>query len=207
MLQENCYIVSDDTGECVVIDCGAFYQHEFAAIRRYIADNGLKPVRLLATHGHLDHNFGIKDVFEAYGLRVEAMEQDNFLTEHLAEQARGMFGMEIPDQQPSIGTNIRDGQQIAFGNSSLQVLHTPGHSPGSVVFWSSGEAVAFTGDTLFRMSIGRTDFEGGSWQQMQQSLQKLASLLPPETRLFSGHGPASVMADELQYNPYLQNLV
>ena len=203
-LQENCYIVSDESGECVIIDCGAYYADETEAISRYIEEKGLHPVRLLETHGHLDHNFGNKYIYNKYGLKAEVMTDDLFLAESLPQQATEMFGMTIDSDQPPVGEPLTDGQKIAFGTHSLKVVHTPGHSPGSAVFWCEQEQVAFTGDTLFRMSIGRTDLQGGSWMLMEQSLKRIATALPDQTRILPGHGPESTMADERKYNQYMQ---
>ena len=94
-------------------------------------------------------------------------------------------------------------ETIRFGHHSLQVLKTPGHSPGSVVFYCAEEHIAFTGDTLFRMSVGRTDFEGGSYEALMNSLANVLAKLPSETVILPGHGPQSTIADELRYNPYL----
>ena len=203
-LQENCYVVSDDSRECVIIDCGALYPEECEAIDRYLNEQQLKPVHLLATHGHLDHNFGNAHLFQQYGLQVEICADDQQLVEHLPQQAATLFGMEITDEQPPVGHLLGNGDTITFGNHSLQVVQTPGHSHGSCVFYCKEEQVAFSGDTLFRMSIGRTDFPEGSWQQMMQSLQTIASTLPAETVVYPGHGPKTTMAEELRYNPYYQ---
>jgi glyoxylase-like metal-dependent hydrolase (beta-lactamase superfamily II) len=203
-LQENCYVVSDDSRECVIIDCGVYYEQERIAIVDYIRDNGLKPVHLLATHGHLDHNFGNDTLYDEFKLQAEVMAEDLYLAEHLPKQAMDYFGMEINEQQPPLGPCLSDGALVRFGRHAFQVIHTPGHTPGSVVFWCKEESVAFTGDTLFRMSIGRTDLDGGNWQQMAQSLQKIAAILPADTKIFAGHGPESTMADELQFNPYMR---
>ena len=132
------------------------------------------------------------------------MAEDLYLAEHLPKQAMDYFGMEINEQQPPLGPCLSDGALVRFGRHAFQVIHTPGHTPGSVVFWCKEESVAFTGDTLFRMSIGRTDLDGGNWQQMAQSLQKIAAILPADTKIFAGHGPESTMADELQFNPYMR---
>ena len=203
-LQENCYVVSDDTGECVIIDCGAYYNEEKEALAAYLRKNSLKPVHLLATHGHLDHNFGNAYLYGQYGLTVEICAEDRQLVEHLSEQARNLFGMDIADEQPPTGRLLKDGDTITFGTHTLKVTRTPGHSHGSCVFYCEEEGIAFTGDTLFRMSIGRTDFPEGSWALMSQSLKTLARELPKETIVLSGHGPQSTMADELMYNPYLK---
>ncbi len=203
-LQENCYVVSDDTRECIIIDCGALYQEEKDAISSYIKDNKLRPVHLVATHGHLDHNFGNAYILNKFNLKVEVCCEDDFLIEHLAKQAKEMFGIQINDEQPEVGRWLKDGDTITFGNHKLKVLQTPGHTPGSALLYCKEEATVFTGDTLFRMSIGRTDFEGGSWEQMSQSLKNVVAQLPKETIVLSGHGPQSTMSEELIYNPYLR---
>lgn len=203
-LQENCYVVSDDSKECVIIDCGAYYDEECAALDTYISEQQLRPVHLLATHGHLDHNFGNAHVFRKYGLKVEICAADQSLVEQLPEQAATLFGMQISDEQPPVGRLLSDGDEITFGQHRLKVLQTPGHSHGSCLFYCEEEHIAFTGDTLFRMSIGRTDFAEGSWTAMAHSLQTVIATLPKETIVLAGHGPQSTIADELMYNPYLR---
>ena len=165
-LQENCYVVSDESKECVIIDCGAYYEEEHEALQHYIDSNQLKPIHLLATHAHLDHNFGAVRLYHQYGLKVEICEEDKELLEHLPEQAKTLFGMTISEERPQVGRLLKDGDTITFGNHTLQVLQTPGHTHGSCLFYCEEEHTAFTGDTLFRMSIGRTDFAEGSWAEM-----------------------------------------
>jgi glyoxylase-like metal-dependent hydrolase (beta-lactamase superfamily II) len=203
-LQENCYVVSDESRECVIIDCGAYYDEEFEAIHQYISGNGLKPVHLLATHGHLDHNFGNAYIWRTYGLKAEICADDEDLLAKLPVHARELFGMEITNEQPPIGRLLQDGDTIAFGTHQLAVMRTPGHSHGSVLFYSEAEKMVFTGDTLFRMSIGRTDFPEGSWKEMEQSLHNVVARLPRETTVLPGHGPQTSIADEMRYNPYLR---
>ena len=203
-LEENCYVVSDETKECVIIDCGAYYPEEFDALEAYLRDQQLKPVHLLATHGHLDHNFGNVRLFHAYGLKVEICGEDQQLVEQLPEQAKNLFGMTISEECPQVGRLLKDGDEITDGSHTLCVLHTPGHSHGSCLYYCAEEKTVFTGDTLFRMSIGRTDFAEGSWAEMEQSLKNVVAKLPKETTVLAGHGPQSTIADELQYNPYLR---
>ena len=203
-LQENCYVVSDESRECVIIDCGAYYDEEFEAIRQYISNNQFKPVHLLATHGHLDHNFGNAYIWRTYGLKAEICAEDEELLAKLPLHARELFGMEITDEQPPIGRLLQDGDTIAFGTHQLTVMRTPGHSHGSVLFYCEAEKTVFTGDTLFRMSIGRTDFPEGSWKEMEQSLHNVVARLPQETTVLPGHGPKTSIADEMRYNPYLR---
>jgi glyoxylase-like metal-dependent hydrolase (beta-lactamase superfamily II) len=202
-LQENCYVVSDDTHECVIIDCGAYYDEEKEALASYIAQNDLKPVHLLATHGHLDHNFGNAFIYNKYGLQVEICAEDQNLVEHLRECASALFGMDIKEEQPPVGRLLKHGDVITFGNLTLKVLQTPGHSHGSALFYCEEEQTVFTGDTLFRMSIGRTDFPGGNHWQLIRSLRHLLKTLPADVTVYPGHGPVTTIARERQYNPYL----
>ena len=186
LLQENTYIVSDDTLECVIIDCGAYYDDE-----------------LLATHGHWDHNLGIDTIYGSYGLRVEAAKEDDFIISDIPHNFQSIIGAPLRRQYPPVGRFFGPGEIIRFGNHSLQVLKTPGHSPGSVVFYCAEEHTAFTGDTLFRMSVGRTDFEGGSYTDLMSSLANVLAKLPSDTVIFPGHGPQSTIDYELRYNPYM----
>lgn len=204
LLQENTYVVSDDTKECVIIDCGAYYQAECDTLVNYINDNGLKPVHLLATHGHFDHNFGIDVIYNNYGLKVEIAAEDDNLISDLPNQFQSMIGVPLRRQYPPVGRFFVEDEKIRFGSHDLKVIKTPGHTPGGVVFYCEQEKIAFTGDTLFKMSVGRTDFDGGSYEQLMQSLHDLLGLLPGDTVLYSGHGPQTTMSEERRYNPYLQ---
>ena len=203
MLEENCYVVSDETKECVIIDCGAFYGEERDAIVRYIDNNQLKPVHLLATHGHLDHNFGNNTILEHYGLKPEVAEGDRNMMNNYNQQAQKFYGMQLNFELPEAGSVITDNQDITFGNHKLKVIPTPGHSKGSVTFYCKEENVAFTGDTLFQQSIGRTDLHGGSMMQIIQSLRILAQL-PDETVVKPGHGNDMTIGRELESNPFME---
>ncbi len=203
MLQENCYVVNDETKECVIIDCGAYYPEERQAIVNYIRDNGLTPKYLLATHGHLDHHFGIDTIYKEFGLKPCVAAADQHLIETLPEQGADMFGMRVEGDFPPAGHLFEENEIICFGNTQLQIIETPGHSRGSVCFYNAKEKVLFSGDTLFRGSIGRTDLGGGSMMQIIQSLRHLAQL-PDETVVYSGHGPHTTIGNELAHNPYME---
>lgn len=203
LLQENTYVVSDDTLDCVIIDCGAYYDDERKALTDYISSQGLKPRHLLATHGHWDHNLGNDTIYKTYGLQVEAAKEDDFIITDIPRNFQSIIGAPLRRQYPAVGRFFSPDETIRFGHHSLQVLKTPGHSPGSVVFYCAEEHIAFTGDTLFRMSVGRTDFEGGSYEALMNSLANVLAKLPSETVILPGHGPQSTIADELRYNPYL----
>lgn len=203
LLQENTYVVSDDTLDCVIIDCGAYYDDERKALTDYISSQGLKPRHLLATHGHWDHNLGNDTIYQTYGLQVEAAKEDDFIITDIPRNFQSIIGAPLRRQYPAVGRFFGPDETIRFGHHSLQVLKTPGHSPGSVVFYCAEEHIAFTGDTLFRMSVGRTDFEGGSYEALMNSIANVLAKLPSETVILPGHGPQSTIADELRYNPYL----
>lgn len=205
MLQENTYILGDDTKECVIIDCGAFYDAERKAIVQYIRDNGLRPVRLLCTHGHLDHCFGCDTIQGAFGLLPEIHSADEFLVRDLSKQAADFFGMPYDHPTPPVGHFFAHGEKITFGNHQLEVLPTPGHTPGGVSFYCADEKLLFTGDTLFRMSVGRTDFERSSWADLLLSLRNVLSNLPDDITVYPGHGPKTTIGEEKRMNPYMRN--
>ena len=203
LLREDTYVVSDDTKECVIIDCGAYYDQERDALTNYIADNGLKPTHLLATHGHFDHNFGIDTIYNTYGLKVEIAEEDGPLVSDLPKQFQEMIGVPLRRDYPPVGRYFENDEVIRFGHHELKVLKTPGHSRGGVVFYCEEEHIVFTGDTLFKMSVGRTDFDGGSYEELMHSLETILAPMPAETVVYSGHGPKTTIGEEIRYNPYL----
>ena len=202
MLQENCYVVSDETRQCVIIDCGAYYEAERKALVAYINDEHLQPVHLLVTHGHLDHNFGNNTVYETFGLQPEVSEADLKMMENLASQAKTFYQLDLNYNFPAVGRTFQPNEVINFGNHQLRVIETPGHSRGSVTFYGKEENVAFTGDTLFKTSIRRTDFPGGSMFQIINSLRLLAQL-PDNTIVYPGHGEPTSIGWELAHNPYM----
>ena len=203
-LCENCYVVSDDTKEAVIIDCGCSDEYEWADIKKYIANNDLQVKHLLNTHLHFDHVWGNTFVHRDLGLRPEANYEDLHIYENMDEQIRSVVGVGIPHPPlPPLGTSLLDGSEVTFGNTTLKVLATPGHSRGCICFYSEKDKVLFSGDTLFCGSCGRTDLEGGSYQDIVQSLLKL-STLPDDIQVFCGHGPSTTIGREKQYNPYLR---
>ena len=203
-LQENCYIVSDETGECAIIDCGAWYDEEHKAVDNYITSHQLTPTHLLCTHGHFDHIIGNGHLFDTFGIIPEIHNADAFLVNDINGQLRSMMGISASVSQPPTVRWLADGDIISTGVHLLKVMHTPGHTPGGVCFYCEQENVLFSGDTLFRMSMGRTDFEGGSWQQLLTSLQTVLAPLPPETKVYTGHGPMTTIKEEKLMNPYLK---
>lgn len=203
MFSENTYVVSDDTKECVVIDCGALYPVEREALMTYIRVNGLKPVLSVATHGHLDHWFGNRLLMEEYGLEPWVGCGDENQVLNIRKSALEIFGIKSDEEPAPVGRYLKEGDVLMFGTHEMRAISTPGHSPGCMVFYCEEEDVAFTGDTLFQMSIGRTDFPEGSMEEMTRSLSRLTKELPDETTIYPGHGPSSTMRREKACNPYL----
>ncbi len=203
MIRENTYVVSDDTREAVIIDCGAYYEEERTAIKQYIDDNKLQPKHLIATHGHVDHHLGDRFVYDTWGLKPEVGEADEDFMNRLPEQARQLFEMELSDDDfAPVGRYLMPADTISFGHTTFKIIETPGHSPGGLCFYSEADKTLFTGDTLFRGSIGRSDFDGGSMFLIIQSLRVL-SQLPDDTIVLPGHGERTTIGYEVATNPYL----
>ena len=202
MLQENCYVVSDETNECVIIDCGAFYDEDKAAIRNYIRENQMLPMHLLVTHGHLDHNFGNAFIFESFGLQPELSARDEKMMLNAKGQAAQLYDMEFNVEMPQPSRLLDENDVVTFGTHTFKVLETPGHSKGGLCFYCEDEHVLFSGDTLFHSTIGRTDLTGGSMMMIIQSLRFLAQL-PDNVVVYPGHGIETSIGYEVAHNPYM----
>lgn len=203
--QENTYVVSDDTGECIVIDAGNYSAAEDRKLTEYIESRGLKPVMALNTHGHVDHILGIQYVKDTFGVPFALHGDDRFLVDSCREQGR-MFGFEV-DAAPAVDIDLKERAEIKFGDTTLELIHTPGHSPGHVCFYEPKNRILFSGDTLFRESIGRTDLPGGDYSWIMKSiLQKLVPL-GGNVQFYPGHGPASTIGHEMLYNPFITEVL
>lgn len=201
-LQENCYVASDDTGECVIIDCGAYNEAEYAEIAKYIHENNLKPVHHLLTHAHFDHCFGAGFVYNEFGLKPEMHINDQSLYEKMGEQTQQIMNMPLEMEMPPAGKYLNEKDVITFGNTKMVVLETPGHSPGCVFYYCENEKIAFSGDTLFKGSIGRTDFMGGSMFKIIMSLRTICQM-DDDIKLYPGHGEETTIGYECATNMYL----
>ncbi len=200
--QENTYLLFDETKEAVLIDAGCITDTEKLTLKRFIDENDLTLKRLINTHLHLDHQFGNKFVTDTFGLVPEANQQDEFLLANVVVQARS-FGFSVEEEAQPLGTYINEGDEIKFGNCSLKAIHVPGHSPGSLAFYSEKEGVVFAGDVLFRNSIGRTDLPYGDYATLILSITKKLLPLPDSTVVYCGHGPSTTIGSEKNSNPYL----
>lgn len=165
--------------------------------------NGLEPKMLLLTHAHFDHVLGLGELHEATGAPVFLHPADRWLYENAGVQA-GLFDMAPPGRLPEVEVWLHDGQILQIGALRIKVMHTPGHSPGSVCFLLESDGVLFSGDTIFAGGVGRTDLWGASHDELIQSIRTRISTLPQETRLIPGHGPESTVGEEMRSNPFLQ---
>ncbi len=200
-VQVNTYIAYDETKECVIIDAGCFFPEEEKALNDFIAKENLKPARLLNTHGHFDHIFGVNYVQKTYHITHEGHPADNVWIEQMPARA-AMFGFtDIASINP-FPKPLAGGDVITFGNSRLDVLHIPGHSAGSLVFYNAANRILFAGDVLFRGSIGRTDLPQGNYGTLIRNIQQKLLTLPPETVVYSGHGESTTIGWEKENNPY-----
>lgn len=200
----NTYVLHDETKEGVVIDAACFYANEKEELLRYIHDQGITVRHLLNTHLHFDHLFGVNLVSSRFGIPLSCHQGDAFLLEDLPRQLQ-QFGLPPVDSElkPEIGKFLNEGDRIKFGNQTLEIFHIPGHSPGSIVFYSVSNGCLFGGDVLFHSSIGRTDLYGGSYDDLVNGIHEKLFTLPDETVIYSGHGPSTTIGYEKKNNPFV----
>lgn len=203
-ISENTYVAYDETNECVIIDPGCFFPDEKSLLLDFILDNDLVVKHLLNTHLHFDHVFGNHFIHEQFNLETEAHEGDEFLLKQLPGQMQ-MFGFSSEGVQvPKVGKYLKENDVVTFGNQRMVVFEVPGHSPGSIAFYNEEAGCVFVGDALFRGSVGRTDLVGGNHQQLIDGIKKKLLTLPPDTVVYSGHGPLTTIKEEMRNNFYLQ---
>lgn len=200
-VQENTFVLFDETGECAIIDAGCYFENERLELDAFIAEQQLKPVRLINTHCHFDHIMGINHCKAKYQLEFECHSDEAILVEQAAEHG-DLFAIPIePVDAPD--TFFEEGDKITFGNSYLQVIAAPGHSPGGVVFYNPEQKILIAGDVLFYGSIGRTDLPGGSFERLVGNITSKLLTLPEETVVYCGHGPETTIGFEKKNNPFL----
>ena len=193
---ENCYVVSDETGEGVVIDPGGMAKQ----ILSYIREAKLSIKAVLDTHGHCDHIGANDEIRDETGAPLYIHKEDAVMISDMKLNLSAFMGFRVISRPAE--HLLSEGDKISFGQTELEVIHTPGHTKGGVCF--VGEGVAFTGDTLFAGSIGRSDFPGGSEVELIGNIKKKLLVLPDETKVYSGHGPSSEIGWERQCTPFLQ---
>jgi glyoxylase-like metal-dependent hydrolase (beta-lactamase superfamily II) len=201
MLACNCSILGDErTGEGMVVDPG----DDVAEILRIAKRHGLRIATIVVTHAHIDHIGGAQKLKEATGAKVIMSAKDIPLLDYLDMQA-AWLGMEAPDH-PEVDAAAREGDRLWVGASGIEVLDTPGHTPGGISLWIPAEKKVLAGDTLFRDSIGRTDLPGGNGRQILVSIREKLLTLPEDTVVIPGHGETTTIGREKEFNQFLQGL-
>lgn len=200
---ENTYIIWDATSkEAAIIDPGMINPDEVDEVEAFLSAAALQLKYILLTHVHIDHTFGIDALKEKYDIKVLAHKGDAALGQTRNQQAK-MFHLPIELGPVDIDSYLDDGSTLSLGNEQIKVLHTPGHSMGGVCYYVPESGFVVTGDTLFRGSIGRTDLPGGNQRQLILAIRSKLLTLPPDTKVFPGHGPSTTIADEAHSNPFL----
>lgn len=203
--QENTIILSDESGECVIVDAGNYNPQEDAALSKYITDNELKPVMAVNTHGHVDHMLGVNYVKETYGIPFAIHGKDKFLIDS-APTHGAIYGFKV-DKVPTVDIDLEGQKELKFGNTVFQIIETPGHTPGHVAFYNSDNKLLLTGDTLFRESIGRTDLPGGDYSWIMRSILDKLIPLGDDVHFYPGHGMESTIGHESLYNPFVTEVL
>lgn len=196
----NCYVLVGDNDEAVLVDAPP----DPDRIGAHLADHHLAVVGILLTHGHVDHTGGAGKLVAQSGASVYVHPDDDFLTLHPSEQLTALFGSTPPGsyEVPERFEPLAHGQVLDISGMTLEVRHTPGHTPGHCCFYSEKEGVLFSGDQLFAGSIGRSDLPGGSFDQLMKSMRKHVMSLPDDVHVLPGHGPGTTIGRERAGNPF-----
>jgi hydroxyacylglutathione hydrolase len=200
LFRENCWVIgSRQRGEACVIDPGD-EPEEILALAR---DMGVRITRVVASHAHLDHIMAVRDIVEATGAPFLLHQSDLPIADNMPQSARAWIGREVPPA-PRPDAFPVDGDDLEIAGVTLTVLHTPGHTPGSVSLYAREARLLFSGDTLFRESIGRVDLPGGDFQQIARSITQRLYTLPEDTRVLPGHMQETTIGYERQHNPFVR---
>ncbi len=200
----NCYIAWDEESkDATIIDPGYIGEHEREFILDYIRKNGIKIKYILLTHMHFDHILSLADIREVTKAPIYGSKNDEFLLKTAKNQAAA-FGFKLDFDDVNIDKYLNDKDEITLGEYKIIALTVPGHSPGSIVFYMPKAGIVFTGDVLFRQSIGRTDLPGGDFETLIEGIKKKLLTLPDDTIVYSGHGPETTISYEKKYNSFLK---
>jgi hydroxyacylglutathione hydrolase len=203
-VQENTYIVYNEKGECCIIDPGCYFATEEMELKGFISSNKLKPIFLLNTHCHLDHIFGNRFISKTYNLPLYIHQLEKPVLEYGPISGQ-MWQLPFDNYDGEL-IYLAEKDQVKFPstNDILQVLFTPGHSPGSISFYSSADKFVISGDVLFEGSVGRTDLPGGDFNVLQESIKLKLYTLPSDVIVYPGHGATTTILDEMKNNPFVK---
>ncbi len=198
----NAYLLWDESKEAVLIDPACFYPNEEKELSRFVEEQGLTIVQLLNTHGHFDHLMGNSFAAQKWNLKCRIHSGDAFMTDQ-AKQHALFFGITMKNPSSEVEL-LSEGDVFHFGASELIVIHVPGHSPGSVAFYSEQDKILVVGDILFQGSVGRTDLPGGNHTQLITGIKEKLMTLDDNVKVYSGHGEETTVGWEKRTNPYLK---
>ena len=201
-IMENTYLLWDDTKECIIIDAGNFNDDENTQLASYIDKNGLKPVMAVNTHGHFDHLLGVAFLKERYGVKFALSAKDEY-NRAAVKSGASLFCITVAQDAPQIDIDLDTLDCITFGNTTLNIIKTPGHTPGGIVLYEPKSGQMFTGDTLFQESIGRTDLPGGDYSTLMHSIIDNIIPLGDQIIIHPGHGDKSTIGHESLYNSFV----
>ena len=205
-IQENTYILWDESGECIVVDAGNISAREDNRLVDFITEQGLNPVMAVNTHGHFDHLAGVEHLRRTYDIPFAMSSKDAYLLEAAPTSAR-MFGIGEITAPTKIDIDLNTLEELHFGNTTMKIIHTPGHTPGHVSLYNEEMGVVLTGDTLFRESIGRTDLPGGDYSWIMRSILAKLIVLGDEVKVYPGHGEETTIGHESLYNPFIVEVI
>lgn len=200
-VQENTYLLYNEYNECIIIDPGCYFDEEKAALKSFIEKNQLQPKMLLNTHCHLDHVFGNKYIAEEYKLTLQIHKKEEELLQ-MAPSSGLMFNLPFDNYNGEL-IFLTEGDVVSLRDDQLQVIHAPGHSPGSICFYCEKQKFIIGGDVLFQNSIGRTDLPYGSHEGLVKNIKEKLFTLPEDVKVYSGHGPETTIGEEIKNNPFL----
>jgi hydroxyacylglutathione hydrolase len=201
-VQENTYVVYNEKRDCCIIDPGCYFASEEIELADFIEKNGLKPVLLLNTHCHFDHIFGNRFIHKKYGLELHIHRLEEKVLEFGPVSSKN-WQLHFDNYDGPLHF-LEEGGKVNLGEDSLEVIFTPGHSPGSISFYSKENAFVISGDVLFQGSIGRTDLPGGDIGVLETSIRNKLYVLPDDVVVFSGHGPSTTIGREKLSNPFFR---
>lgn len=200
---ENTYLLINAQKEALVIDPGMSNEKECNEFYDYLSHYQIIPKKILNTHAHIDHIFGVSDLKKKYQIPFGIHKSETPILENAIISAQ-MFGLEFYDT-PQPDFHIKESTEIIFGDFVLQTILTPGHSPGSLSYYLPNEKSIISGDVLFQKSIGRTDLPGGNYDQLIQSIKEKLFALPEETKVYPGHGPVTDISTEKEFGYLAKN--
>lgn len=200
-VQENTYVLYNEDGLCCIIDPGCYFASEEGLLKNFIQTHSLTPTLLLNTHCHLDHIFGNRFVHRTWGLSLHLHPKEKVVLDH-GPQSGQAWGLPFDNYDGPL-VYLEAGNMVKLGNEELQVIFTPGHSPGSVCFYSAAHKFLIGGDVLFNGSVGRTDLPGGDFATLEESIKTKLFLLPEDVIVYPGHGSSTTIGDEARDNPFV----